>query len=224
MGVSNAAIPAKPLAVRKSPQQVTWGRASKARWHHNLGALFLVSAPVLLVHTNWIALEHFGGSLTSTATSIIRNGFVPFAKHYFPQPSAAGFIGYAFWISLQALLYRYLPGPLCFGQQTPGGNLLSYTTNGVMAWAVTHLLFLAASVLGIIDPAIIAKTWPGLFVAANTYGFAMGIFALVKAYLAPSHPEDDKFTGETPLKRVGGKHDADRTQVLGSSTFGVVLN
>ena len=209
MGVSTTPIPAKQKAVRASPQEITWGRASKARWHHNLGALFLISAPVLLVHINWIALEHFGGSLTLTLSSIGRNGFLSFAKQYFPQPSAAGFIGYAFWISLQALLYWYLPGLLCFGQQTPGGNLLSYTTNGVMAWAVTHLLFLTSSVLGIIDSAIIAKTWPGLFVAANTYGFAMGIFAQLKAYVAPSHPEDDKFTGETPLKRFRANMDID---------------
>jgi 7-dehydrocholesterol reductase len=201
MGVSNAAIPARQTTVNELDRQVKWGRTSKARWDHNLGALFLITAPVLLVHLNWTALQYFNGSLTTALVSMIKQGFVPFARQYFPQPSFSGFFGYAGWISLQALLYQYLPGTLCSGQRTPGGHLLSYNTNGVIAWAVTHLLFLVASVLGIIDPAAIAKSWAGLFVAANTYGFLMAIFAQAKGYWAPTFPKDCKTTGKIPLSR-----------------------
>lgn len=182
--------------MKTDSEQVKWGRASKARWHHNFGALFLVSAPVLLVHINWVALEHFDGSLISAVSSMAAKGIWPFAKQYFPRPSAFGFMVYAIWITLQAVLYHYLPGMRCFGQRTPGGNLLSYTANGVMAWAVTHLSFLVASVLGIIDPAVVAKHWPGLFVAANIYGFVTAALAQTKAHVASSYPEDDKFTGK----------------------------
>jgi 7-dehydrocholesterol reductase len=204
MGVSNAAIPAKQTNINEPDQQVKWGRTSKARWYHNLGALLLVTAPVLLVHLNWIALQYFNGSLKTALVSMAEQGFVLFARQYFPQPSMSGFLGYAGWISLQALLCHYLPGKLCFGQRTPGGHLLSYNTNGVMAWAVTHLLFLVASVLGIIDPAIIAKSWAGLFVAANTYGFLMGICAQAKGYWAPSFPRDCKRTDSWIFDFWGG--------------------
>lgn len=195
MGASNAAIPTRPPKLNEPIQQVKWGRANKARWDHNLGALFLVTAPVLLVHLNWTALQYFNGSLTSALRSMTRQGFILFARQYFPQASISGFVGYAGWITLQALLYRFLPGELCFGQRTPGGHLLSYNANGVMAWAVTHLLYLTASVLGIVDPAIIAKSWAGLFVAANTYGFLVGIFAQLKGYWDPTFSQDCKHTG-----------------------------
>lgn len=204
MGVSNGVIPARQTKVNELDQQVKWGRTSKARWDHNIGALFLVTAPVLLVHLNWTALQYFNGSLTNALGSMTKQGFALFARQYFPQPSVSGFLGYAGWISLQALLYHYLPGELCFGQRTPGGHLLSYNTNGVMAWAVTHLLFLVASVLGIIDPAVIAKSWAGLFVAANMYGFLMGIFAQAKAYWVPTFPEDCKTTGSWIFDFWGG--------------------
>ena len=197
MGASITATTRKPddsdPAVR---QQVKWGRTGKAGKNHNLGALFLITVPVLLVHLNWVALEHFDGSLISEIRPLTSQGLIKFARNYFPRPSVTGFRGYGAWILLQALLYNYLPGKLCFGQRTPGGHLLSYTTNGVAAWAVTHLLYLTASVLGIIDPALIAKSWSGLFVAANAYGFLVGILAQVRGYWAPTYREDCKRTGK----------------------------
>ena len=43
-----------------------------------------------------------------------------------------------------------------------------------MAWAVTRLLDLTASILGIhLNPAIIANNWKGLLVAVNTYAFVL---------------------------------------------------
>lgn len=79
---------------------------------------------------------------------------------------------------------------ICFA-----GNLLNYTTNGLAAWAGTHLMFLTASVLGLIDPAIIATHWEGLLVWMNVYGFFLASLAQFKAYLFPSHPEDRNFSG-----------------------------
>ena len=196
MGASNTAITGKRRDSHPAAQQVKWGRTSNAGQNHNLSALFLITMPVLLVHLNWVALEHFNGSLSAEIGPITSQGLIKFARSYFPQPSTAGFLGYGAWILLQALLYNYLPGKLCFGQRTPGGHLLSYTTNGVTAWAVTHLLYLAASVLGIIDPALVAKHWPGLFVAADIYGFLVAILAQLRGYWAPTYPEDCKRTGE----------------------------
>lgn len=57
----------------------------------------------------------------------------------------------------QALLYHFLPGKTNEGQQTPGGNVLSYTTNGYLAFCISLLLSLGASVAGLIRPSIIAE-------------------------------------------------------------------
>lgn len=182
----------KPLEI---VQRVTWGRTINARCHHSVGAAIIVALGLLWMHINWIALQYFDGSLTSTLRALASDGLIQFARQYFPTPSSAAFFGYAAWLLWQALLYGFLPGSLCFGQRTPGGHLLSYTTNGLMAWTITHVLYLTASVLGLLDPAIIARHWEGLFVAVNTYGFVLSILAQWKGYWAPSFPEDRKLSG-----------------------------
>ena len=102
----------------------------------------------LQVLTNWIALEQYNGSLLDTFAAAQAQGPLLFILRNLPKPSVAATVGYATWILLQAALYNYLPGITCHGQKTPGGNLLSYTTNGLTAWFVTHVLFLTAAVLG----------------------------------------------------------------------------
>ena len=49
--------------------------------------------------------------------------------------------------------------------------------------------------MAVLDPSIIARHWEGLLVTVNAYGILLAFFAQVKAYLAPSHPDDCKFTG-----------------------------
>ena len=51
-------------------KQVTWGRASRAKLSNNVGALLMVTCSPLLVHINWIALEHFHGSLLWSIISL----------------------------------------------------------------------------------------------------------------------------------------------------------
>lgn len=172
-----------------------WGRRSKASWTASLGALLIVTlCPVWLI-TNWIALEFYGGSLRAVAQAALKQGIVEFAAQHAPQPNLRATAGYLCWVAFQAFLYSYLPGKLCFGQMTPAGNLLKYTTNGLLAWTVTHAVFAATSLAGILDPAIIAKHWEGLLVAVNVYGILLAAFCQIKAYVAPSHPLDRKFTG-----------------------------
>jgi 7-dehydrocholesterol reductase len=73
-------------------------------------------------------------------------------------------------------------------------NYLSYT-NGFSAWLITNVLFISLCVLGILDPAIIAKHWSGLLLSANILGFLLSFFAFLKAHLFPTHTLDLKFSG-----------------------------
>lgn len=173
----------------------TWGRRSHASWTASLGALLIVTFCPVWIITNWIALEHYGGSLQATVHSLLRLGLFEFVTLHAPRPSLQAAAGYLTWLSFQAFLYSKLPGPLSKGQMTPAGNLLFYTTNGILAWTLTHLLFVAGSFTRLLDPAIIARHWEGLLVAVNVYGFSLALFAQIKAYIAPSHPDDRKFTG-----------------------------
>ncbi|KXT07145.1 hypothetical protein AC578_2352 [Pseudocercospora eumusae] len=174
---------------------VTWGRKTKARWESSIGAFVLCTCCPILVILNFLALEQYAGSLLDTFKAALDQGPVLFILRNLPKPSVAATAGYAGWILLQAALYTFLPGTVCHGQKTPGGNLLSYTTNGLTAWFATHILFLTGAVLGRLDAAVIARHWEGLLVAANVYGFLVGFIVQLKGYWAPSHPEDVKLSG-----------------------------
>lgn len=67
--------------------------------------------------------------------------------------------------------------------------------NGLLAWFVTHTIYVVGSYLGWWDPAIVHNNWGGLLMAANAYGYFLTFFAFIKAYTFPSHPEDRKFSG-----------------------------
>ena len=174
---------------------MTWGRRAHASWTQTLGALFIITACPIWIITNWIALEYYGGSLQAMIQSLFKLGLTQFADLHAPRHSIPATSGYLAWVSFQAFLYSKLPGPSSKGQLTPAGNLLSYTTNGLLAWSLTHASFAAASVIGAINPSIIARHWEGLLIAVNLYGIVLALFAQVKAYIDPSHSEDRKFSG-----------------------------
>jgi len=102
---------------------------------------------------------------------------------------------YGAWLLFQAALYQFLPCKLSTGQLTPAGHLLKYRTNGLLAWALTHALFIAWLVHGCVDPAIIAKNWEPLLISVNAYGFILSGVAYTKAHLSPTHDGDRKFSG-----------------------------
>ena len=110
--------------------QSSWGRRSKATWTASLGALFVIIFVVGWISTNFIALEYYGGSLRAVAQAVFKQGLVDFVAQKAPRGSKAATMGYLSWVIFQAFLYSYLPGKLCYGQLTPAGNLLQYTTNG----------------------------------------------------------------------------------------------
>lgn len=187
--------PTKSASATTPPSSEDWGRKTQAQLHNTLGSGFVMLASPTLVLLNWIALENYNGSLLLTIQKATAQTPVRFLIHHFPKPSLAGFAGYTAWLLFQALLYTLLPGPSASGQMTPGGNRLKYTANGLLAWAITHVLFFSASYYNFIDPALIATHWPGLLVAANVYGLLLCTFAYLKGHLFPTYPSDRKFSG-----------------------------
>lgn len=73
--------------------------------------------------------------------------------------------------------------------------LLTYTTNGLLAWFVSHIVYASVSMAGLMDPAAIASHWEGLFAVANVCGFLLAGYVQMKGYTQPSFPGDCKVTG-----------------------------
>jgi 7-dehydrocholesterol reductase len=163
----------------------------------------MLLCPCLVVFI-WISLSSFNGSLTVMFNFISNYGWRSFAL-YAPQPSSKAALGYTAWVLFQAGLYQFLPSQLSTGQLTPAGNLLQYRTNGLLAWVVTHALFGGLVLFGNLDPAIIARNWEGLLVAANVAGFALSLVAYAKAHVSPTHGGDRKFSGEVTSQHQAKK-------------------
>lgn len=172
-----------------------WGRRTKATWFSAFLCFLLVTLPPVILTINFATLEYFDGSVLDTLTAFREEGPLRFFIDYSPRPDFNAAVGYLAWLLFQALLYTFLPGPLSTGQMTPAGNLLKYRTNGLNAWLLTHALFLTLGFSPFLDMAIIANNWQGLVVATYVYGFIISAISLVKAHLAPSHPNDRKFSG-----------------------------
>lgn len=158
----------------------------------------MVSIPPVLVSMFWIGLEYFDGSLLSTMIELNDVGFARFMNLYAPSISSKAVTMYVSWVLFQAALYTLLPGK-GFGQMTPAGYLLQYNTNGLLAWALTTTLTVVGTATGVFDPAVIADNWGGLLVTMNVWGYMLSIIAYVKAHVAPSHPQDRKFSGNSMI-------------------------
>lgn len=173
-----------------------WGRTGRGRsWLRSLFAASpCVLAPLASVSI-FVTLAQYDGSLSLFASAVADHGFWAVCRRHGPQLNWKGTLAVVGWVSLQGLLYRYLPGPVRRSQYTPAGHLLSYKINGLSAWIVTHVLYGLASWLGWLDPAFIPRNWSCLIGAMNLAGFVVSAAAFVKAHVMPSHPGDRKFSG-----------------------------
>lgn len=162
----------------------------------------MLLCPCLVIFI-WISLSSFDGSVKASLDMMLSIGAVSFYSTYAPKPNITVALGYSLWIIFQAALYRFLPSKLSTGQLTPAGNLLKYRTNGLLAWVVTHSLFAAGALSGVIHPAILARHWEGLLISANVFGFILSGFVYLKAHLSPTHEGDRKFSGECSMEENG---------------------
>ena len=211
--VTSTHLENRPRIIHKQPPAITARTRAltaefNASWGRSGSGISLLTATYcagiltlcpLLVFLLWTALEDFEGSLLASLFAFWLEGPMPFAAQFAPAFSLKACVGYAIWLSFQAMLYTHLPCKTSTGQLTPAGNLLRYKTNGLSAWFVTHGLVIAAARVGVLDLAIIAKHWGGFLIATNIYGFLISAFSYMKAQVAPTHPEDRKFSGKKLL-------------------------
>lgn len=176
----------------KSINERVWGRNDSPTTMTvilSAGVMFL--SPLVVIAAWNICHKHSGNAL-EFITSIQSSG----VSSIWPKFSLDSLLLYAGWLAFQALLYQFLPAPLAYGQETPAGHVLPYRVNGLLAWVLCNAGFpLLALGLGLFPLSIIADHWDGLLVATNFYAFLLVAVTYVKALVAPSHPNDCKYTG-----------------------------
>lgn len=159
-----------------------------------LAAIPLFVAP-LITASFLITISQFEGSLSRFVTIGFEKGFLEVIKAHGPRLSLKSTLAYACYVVLQAVLFQFLPGPINTGQRTPAGYLLTYRTNGLCAWVITHAIYALLCWFGFLDPEFVIRNWSGIFMAMNLFGYLAAVFAHGKAYWRPSHPEDRRFSG-----------------------------
>ncbi|RDW59118.1 hypothetical protein BP5796_12042 [Coleophoma crateriformis] len=193
--ISVSSNPRVKLVSKVSSPNVGWGRKQQPTWSASLTCFGIIAFCPILVFFSWVVLEEFHGSLIEALEALVSSSPWDFAAKYSPKLSLGATSVYLGWLLMQAVLYNYLPSKLSTGQLTPAGYLLQYYTNGLTAWVLTHVAFIASVYFSLADPAWIAKNWAGLLIATNCYGFLLPAFAYIKAHIAPTHAEDRKFSG-----------------------------
>ncbi|PKY46458.1 7-dehydrosterol-delta 7-reductase [Rhizophagus irregularis] len=193
--------PSENIVNLKAQTGKTWGRDRDISYLTVLLSTVILTCCPLLVIYFWVVCTHYQCSIIEPVFLLQSNDF---SKEAFetiilqklPQFSWEGIKIYFTWLSFQAILYAVLPAKIGRGQRTPAGHILPYKVNGLLAWFITHTLFLVgAFYFNWWDASIIHDRWGQLFIAANIYGYFLTFFSFIKAYLMPSHAEDRKFSG-----------------------------
>lgn len=183
---------------RTAAAAASWGRTGRGRrsWLSSLVAsLPVVLAPLTSATTFIVLTGPYDGSFSRYLSAVAEEGFWSVYGQHGPRLTLKAAMAVICWVAWQALLFRFLPGTMKKGQRTPAGHVLTYKMNGLYAWVLTHLAYFCLGWLGFIDLAFIPHNWSGLVAALNLAGLLVSAFAFVKAYVAPTHPEDRKFSG-----------------------------
>lgn len=204
----------------KISTQLAWGRATGGRtWFRSL----LAASPVVLAPlaslTAFVTLARYNGALSEFLAAGFQEGFLAILVRHAPTLTLKASAVYGLYLLLQAALFHWLPGPTSSGQRTPAGHLLTYRTNGLAAWVVTHVLYALLSWYGVLDPGFVPRNWSGLVAAMSFMGFLVTTLAFVKAYAFPTHTEDRKFSGTSGVWSVASSPD--RAQALSSGPPGL---
>lgn len=193
--------------IERADLKLGWGRASSVRFGTLMGCLSIMLFTPLLVIYFYIAAFHFNCSLLAPLEFISAGGLSTVnVLTFIPEITAVSFGLFLSWVAFQAtlailpdVLHRLIPsyqGGKVFGAITPAGNCLPYNINGLQAWVISHFLFISLSFgLGLFSPTIIFDNLGPFLWVTNIAGFSLGIFAYLKAFYFPSHPNDRKFSG-----------------------------
>ncbi len=147
---------------------------------HLVPLLLLVFSPPFAV-VLWVIITFYDGSVLAALSSPPGQLL---AKIPMPSGAAAGLL--LGWLGFQLLLLRLLPGKRHLGPITPRGNRPEYRLNGVAAFIVTHVVWFAATGLGLFSGTIVYDHFGELLVTASTFALVLCGWLYVKGLRFPS--------------------------------------
>lgn len=174
VGTASDEVPDRPNGKR---EEVDWFRGYFC-------PISLVIWTLMMAQVVPIAVTHFNGSLLRVWTDVPTwAGYIPLL----PLPSLRG-LGYLFgWSFFQAILMHFLPGKDYVGPVTPAGHRPVYRNNGILAWIVTHGLWL---VLGPLTHTVnfgrVYDDFAEIIATNNVFGVPFTIFLIWKGMNFPS--------------------------------------
>lgn len=185
-----------------------WGRAWESTWVSYLSTLLLITTTPFMVFYFFISATHFDCALSVPLIATLKGemGLLDWWA-LMPPISLKAFGIYIAWFSLQVFLAiglndrlgKILPGYHGGRQEgavTPAGHQLVYEINGLQAWVISHVLFVALSFgLGVFSPTIIMDYWGPMLWVVNIFGNAVALFVYIKAFKFPSNADDCKASG-----------------------------
>ena len=181
-----AGLPPPPLA------SLSWAAGSGSRLAHfirtTLGpiCLILLTPPAALIFWIVCTFQPFNGSLAPLLTAA---GWRSVAAHWpWPSLSAAGIV--LVFILLETILLQWLPGQVFEGPITPAGSRPRYKLNGLLAWLITHALFLAGSFgLHLFNAGIVWDHFGGILATLVLFALLFCLYLYFKGRFWPTSPD-----------------------------------
>lgn len=191
----------KGTSAPKDSSNVLWGRRKQVSTVSGLVSLLFVLFGQLYVLFAQICMSHFSGSVKEGSRKLVEIWPVAFYNDYLPSITLGPVIGYVGWIAFQGLLYWALPGKIAYSPPTPGGNVLPYRMNGLLAFVLTiSVIAGAVAYNGAKTIAGLAENWTSFLVVANAYGLLVALLAQVKGYVMPTCAKDRRMSGTSTAK------------------------
>jgi len=138
-------------------------------------ALLCLAPPMTLAL--WVTCVELGGD-TSALWRIVREHGL---WAILPRPSLVGLAAILGWSALQLALLRGLPGRRCEGPPTPAGARPIYRDNGLLAWAVSHGLLVAALLTGALPATAIFERLGEIIATANVLALVLCVAMQIRA-------------------------------------------
>lgn len=176
-----------------------WGRRRNANVLTGLKALAMMAVCPIFVLFLAATIDFHDGSILIATQDATTDGWLQGISTRSAFQINLAIIVY---MILQAVLYRYLPGPRHTGQLTPAGHLLEYKTNGLLACFITCGLYGLAVGTGIIKASFIATNWSSFILALNLWGLLVTLAVYLRALFAPTYPQDRICSGQSHLRSL----------------------
>ncbi|XP_039688836.1 7-dehydrocholesterol reductase isoform X3 [Medicago truncatula] len=177
----------------------------------------------LLWYTMTTAMD---GSILKTFDYLNNNGLQGFLNLW-PKPTLLSFQIIVVYAAFEALLQLLLPGETVYGPISPTGNRPFYKANGVAAYLVTLVTYVALWRFGIFNPTIVYDHLGEIYSTLSFGSFIFCIFLYIKGHLAPSSTDSgssgniiiDFYWGMELYPRIGKYFDI---KVFTNCRFGMM--